>query len=193
MRHQTLKRGLVSAITAFAVSLTGAGLMAQPTVADASTSDLPSGELTAERADSKALSLLETVEARGDLSVFLELVRAAELSGDLERNGTYTLLVPDNASFAHLQRIDSMEHMRRFVLRHVIPGRHSAAELAERGFASTMAPDQGRQGFSVDTEGDRLVIGEVAWVVDGDIETRNGVIHVLSRFLPQPSKQSAAR
>lgn len=138
------------------------------------------------------MSLLEAVEQLDGLSAFLTLVEAAELTEYLDGIGSYTILAPHNSAFAYLREtaINSRELVRNFVLRHVAPGRHTAAELAKRGFVSTLRQDQRRQGFRVKQSDGQLVIGD-AWVVTEDVEAPNGVIHVLSRSLKQPAARDA--
>jgi uncharacterized surface protein with fasciclin (FAS1) repeats len=178
-----VRTALAVAVSAFGIGLTTGTLSADVITPIAqSGAAVPIGAATGSSADD---NLLEAARAEGGLSAFLALVDAAELGRLLESDGPLTVFAPHNAAFAtdRLLGRQDREDVRRLVLRHVVRGKYNLGDLAERDHVNSIAEDRSFTALSVERVGERIVIGGEAWIVGESIETRNGVIHVISRVL----------
>ena len=129
-------------------------------------------------------------EKAGQFSTLLAAVSAAGLAEVLDGDGPFTVFAPTDDAFKALPKgtVETLlkpENKQKLVdiLKfHVVSGRVYADQAAEAGQATTLL------GSVVETavSADGLRIND-SLVVKGDLETANGVIHVIdSVLLPQP-------
>ncbi|MDX1388874.1 MAG: fasciclin domain-containing protein [Acidobacteriota bacterium] len=123
--------------------------------------------------------LISTLDAEG-LTVFADLVEAAELADDLEREDALTLFVPHNAAFARVPEdvVKGSDHARAAVLHltttgttgvlSVLDGSEHATSLRPFGPVGGLTVELGEDGrLSVrDTDQRANVIGEAVMVDD---------------------------
>ncbi|MFB6249682.1 MAG: fasciclin domain-containing protein [Salinibacter sp.] len=122
---------------------------------------------------------------------FSTLVRALDSTGldsVLATEGPYTLFAPPDTAFAALPRgtvpallAKRQDRLRTILAHHVVEGRVPLRALADTSVLTTLGGDTVRvQG------GDSIRVG-TARVLDGDVETANGLIHVIDAVLRPPS------
>ncbi len=129
-------------------------------------------------------SLLETIEAHPELSIFAEILAASGLGERLATTGTLTVFAPSNAAFAgfdeaELRALADNPGTLNFVLRHhMVNGAIPAAALGRSPTFSTL---QGSE-LLVDAYGSAIRISG-ARVLATDLRATNGVVHIVGGLL----------
>ena len=130
--------------------------------------------------------IVDTAVSAGSFNTLVTAVKAAGLVETLKGDGPYTVFAPTDEAFAKVPKatLDGLladkEALRKVLLYHVVPGKVSAAEVVKLTSAKTA------QGSSVTINATNGVMIDNAKVVKADIETSNGMIHVIDTvILPQ--------
>lgn len=119
--------------------------------------------------------IVATAKAAGSFSTLIAAVEAAGLGPTLQGEGPFTVLAPTDAAFAKLPEgtldalLQDKAALESLLTYHVIPGRLSAADLVEAGEAVTV-------------NGAPVTLAQLD-VATADVETSNGMIHVLDTVL----------
>lgn len=126
---------------------------------------------------------------------FTTLVTAldsARLDSQLASGGPYTLFAPTNAAFERLPDgtiddllTDQQDRLREILLYHVADGRHLSASIPASD--TLRLPMLGGAALPLSRVDDTLRAGTVD-VLTADVETANGVIHVLDGVLRPPEE-----
>jgi uncharacterized surface protein with fasciclin (FAS1) repeats len=134
----------------------------------------------------QSMDIVDTAVAAGDFTMLVKAVQAAGLVDTLKGKGPYTVFAPTDAAFAKLSEeqlnnlLSNKEALTEVLTYHVVPGKVLANDVAKLKSAETV---QG-QPLNIDTSDGVQV--ENAKVVKADIETSNGVIHVIDTvMMPQ--------
>ncbi len=170
---QTLKFALIPAsmLTALAILLY---LLA------VSTSSVIAGEMSKRTAQ---LDIVDTAIAAGDFSTLVTAIKAADLVETLKGEGPFTVFAPTDEAFAQIpeDKLNSLLQdkaaLTAVLTYHVVPGKVTAAEVMELNSAKTV------QGQSITIDTSEGVKVDNAKVVKTDIETSNGVIHVIDAVI----------
>ena len=131
--------------------------------------------------------IVDTAVAAGDFNTLATALEAADLVGTLKGEGPFTVFAPTDEAFAKLPAgtleslLNNKEQLTAILTYHVVPGDVRAADVVKLNSAKTV------QGSEIDIEVmDGKVMVDNAQVVKTDIETSNGVIHVIDTvILPQ--------
>jgi len=131
-------------------------------------------------------NIVETASQAGSFSTLLKAATEAGLAPTLAEGGPFTVFAPTDAAFeklgmrtlGELLEPRNREKLRSILSYHVVPGRVYASDAVAAGRAETLHGDRVPCRIS---DG-RLTIGQ-AGVVKSDIETSNGVIHVIDTVL----------
>lgn len=130
--------------------------------------------------------IVDTAVAAGQFNTLVTAVTAAGLVETLKGEGPFTVFAPNDAAFAKIPKADldallaDQEKLSAVLTYHVVPGKMMAADLAGKTALKTV---QGGE-LTLDTSNGVTVDG--ASVISADIETSNGVIHVIdSVVLPK--------
>ena len=128
--------------------------------------------------------IVATAQAAGDFNTLLAAAQAAGLVETLQSAGPFTVFAPTDAAFAKLpegaveQLLANPEQLRQVLLYHVVPGRVMASDVVALSSATTA------QGSDVAiTLADGSVMINNATVTATDIESSNGVIHVIDTVI----------
>ena len=127
--------------------------------------------------------IVETAVAAGSFNTLVAAVQAAGLVETLKGEGPFTVFAPTDAAFAKLpegtidQLLANPDRLAAILTYHVVPGKVMAADVAALSSATTVEGSD----ISIDTEMGVMVNN--ANVVTADIETSNGVIHVIDTVL----------
>ena len=143
-------------------------------------------------------SLWTSAAADADLTTFTNALQVAGVEPTLRSNGPYTVFAPTNAAFAlmpvterePLLQPEHLSDLRALLTYHIVPGRLTAADLAQRATQAggqfeltTMQGDALKVAF---TDG-RLTItddlGHAAVILEADQTAPNGVIHAVDSVL----------
>ena len=148
-----------------------------PAVADAHCGSCGSHEAT-------SADIVATASSAGNFNTLVAAVQAAGLVETLQSKGPYTVFAPTDEAFAKLPdgTVESLlanpDKLREILLYHVVPGKVMAADVVNLSSATTA------QGSDVAF---KLADGSVqindALVTATDIETSNGVIHVIDTVI----------
>jgi transforming growth factor-beta-induced protein len=146
------------------------------------TATLAAGERTKK-------DIVDTAVAAGSFTTLAAALQAADLVGTLKGDGPFTVFAPTDAAFAKLPAgtLESLllpenkQKLQAILTYHVVPGSVSAAQVMKLKSAKTVNGQS--VAVAVANGGVRI---DGANVVKADIQTSNGVIHVIdSVILPK--------
>ena len=127
--------------------------------------------------------IVDTAVAAGSFDTLVAAVQAAGLAETLKGDGPFTVFAPTDDAFAKLPEgtvealLDDPEQLSAILTYHVVAGKLMAADVVA---ADSLQTVQGGE-LDVDTS-DGARIGGAA-IVQTDITTSNGVIHVIDTVL----------
>jgi uncharacterized surface protein with fasciclin (FAS1) repeats len=128
--------------------------------------------------------IVATAKAAGSFNTLLAAADAAGLVETLQSDGPFTVFAPTDEAFAKLPEgtIDMLladkEKLRAVLLYHVVPGKVMAADVVGLNSATTA---QGSDLHIMLADGSVMI--DNATVTATDIETSNGVIHVIDTVI----------
>ncbi|MEM7243729.1 MAG: fasciclin domain-containing protein [Acidobacteriota bacterium] len=130
--------------------------------------------------------VVTTAVEAGSFGTLAAALQAADLVGALRGDGPFTVFAPTDAAFADLPEgalaelleTKNVEKLREILTFHVVPGRIYSDDILAGAELDTL---QGRS-LKAELRGGAVRIGD-AKVVTADLETTNGVIHVLDGVL----------
>ncbi|MDT8427255.1 MAG: fasciclin domain-containing protein [Pseudomonadales bacterium] len=130
----------------------------------------------------KAADIVDTAIAAGQFNTLVAAVQAAGLVDTLKGEGPFTVFAPSDEAFAKLPAgtVESLllpenrDTLVAVLTYHVVPGKIMSADIA--GATTEVATVQGGMLAVNATNGVKI---NDATVVAADIETDNGVIHVI--------------
>jgi len=137
-------------------------------------------------ATAKPADIVDTAASVEDFSTLVAAVKAAGLVETLKGDGPFTVFAPRNAAFAklpegtveNLLKPENKDKLISILTYHVVPGKVMAADVVKLSSAKTV------QGSTVDIKvKDGSVMIDAAKVVKTDIETSNGVIHIIDSVI----------
>ena len=134
----------------------------------------------------KAQDIVDTAIAAGQFNTLVAAVQAAGLVDVLKGDGPFTVFAPTDDAFAalpegtveNLLKPENKDQLVAVLTYHVVPGKIMSSDIA--GEKTEVASVEGSE-LSVDATDGVKVDGAV--VVAADIETTNGVIHVIDQVV----------
>ena len=152
---------------------------------------LPPAEEAAEMSDSMmAQDIVDIAAADDRFETLVAAVTAAGLVDTLKSEGPFTVFAPTDDAFAALPEgtVDALladiPALTNILTYHVVPGKVMAADVVNLTSADTA---QG-QPVQISVQDGRVFIND-AEVIITDIETSNGVIHVIDAVIIPPTPQ----
>jgi uncharacterized surface protein with fasciclin (FAS1) repeats len=141
--------------------------------------------------EAATMNIVETAQATPDLSTLVDAVVAADLVETLSGEGPFTVFAPTNQAFealppAELQRLlqpANKDELAKILTYHVVAGDVMAADLSDGQKVETVEG----QDITVTIDGDTVKLNDTATVVQPDIETSNGTVHVIDGVLLPPN------
>ena len=127
--------------------------------------------------------VVDTAIAAGSFQTLVKAVQAAGLVETLKGEGPFTVFAPTDEAFAKLPEgalenlLADKDKLTAVLTYHVVPGKVMAADVVKLKSAKTV------QGQSIDIDTSNGVKVDSANVVKTDIETSNGVIHVIDAVI----------
>jgi uncharacterized surface protein with fasciclin (FAS1) repeats len=130
--------------------------------------------------------IVDTAVSAGSFNTLVAAVKAADLVDTLKGEGPFTVFAPTDEAFAKLPagtvedllKPENKEKLQAILLYHVVPGKVMAADVVK----VTSAKTANEMDLKVMVDGNMVKINE-AQVVQTDIMTSNGVIHVIDTVL----------
>lgn len=128
-----------------------------------------------------ATTIMDVVETDERLTTFQTLVEAAILADNLNQDGPFTVFAPTDEAFAAFEamREESGLNLTDVLLYHVVNGRYNAAALTARSNLPTLA---GERLYFNDVD-DTMKINQMATISVADIQTSNGIVHIIDHVL----------
>lgn len=139
-----------------------------------------------ETADTGSLDIVDTAIADGRFTTLVAAVEAAGLVDALKAEGPFTVFAPTDEAFSKLPegtveellKPENQEKLQQILLYHVVEGKVTSADVANLDTANTLAD----LPLSIQVDSGTVKIND-AQVVITDIETSNGIIHVIDTVL----------
>jgi uncharacterized surface protein with fasciclin (FAS1) repeats len=128
-------------------------------------------------------NIVETAVGAGSFNTLVAAVKAAGLVDTLSSPGQFTVFAPTDEAFAKLPAgtvealLKDIPKLTAILTYHVVPGKVMAADVVKLNAAKTV---QGQEVSIVVNGGVKV---DNAHVIKTDIETDNGVIHVIDSVL----------
>jgi LPXTG-motif cell wall-anchored protein len=146
------------------------------------------------RAAEQQKDIVDTAVAAGSFNTLVAAVQAAGLVDALKGEGPFTVFAPTDDAFATLpqETIDALladptGDLTQILLYHVVAGKVMAADLSDGLEADTL---QGKPVTFALSDGGAKV--NDANIIATDIETSNGVIHVIDSVILPPADEAMA-
>jgi len=135
--------------------------------------------------------IVDTAVADGRFTTLVAAVTAAELVETLKGEGPFTVFAPTDDAFAKLPagtidellKPENKQALTDILLYHVVSGKVMAADVTGLTSATTVLG----KDVAVKVEGGNVFIND-AQVIITDIETSNGVIHVIDTVILPPAE-----
>jgi uncharacterized surface protein with fasciclin (FAS1) repeats len=130
--------------------------------------------------------IVDTAVAAGSFNTLVAAVQAAGLVDTLKSDGPFTVFAPTDAAFAalpagtieNLLKPENKETLVKILTYHVVSGKVMSADIAGKTLSQATV-----EGSTVDINATNGVMIDGANVVTADIETSNGVIHVIDKVI----------
>jgi uncharacterized surface protein with fasciclin (FAS1) repeats len=128
--------------------------------------------------------IIATARAAGNFTTLLAAIDAAGLTTTLQGAGPFTVFAPTDAAFAALPAgtvqalLNDIPKLTGILTYHVVPGKVMASQVV--GLSS--APTVNGKALAITVTNGQVRINGVR-VIQTDIQTSNGVIHVLEGVL----------
>ena len=165
------------------VSVYVAALMLSSVVAPAAILSYPQAVMAEETAKK---DIVDTAVAAGSFKTLTAALKAAGLVDTLKGTGPFTVFAPTDDAFAKLPagtvddllKPENKEKLVAILTYHVVPAKAMAKDVAGMSSAKTV---NGKE-LKLKVEGGKVLVNG-ATVTKADIETSNGVIHVIDTVL----------
>jgi uncharacterized surface protein with fasciclin (FAS1) repeats len=133
-----------------------------------------------------AKDIVDTAASNDQFSTLVAAVKAAGLVDTLKGDGPFTVFAPTNEAFSmlpagtveNLLKPENKDQLVAILTYHVVPGKVMSGDLAGKRIQAATV-----QGTVVDIDATDGVTVNKANVTAADIETDNGVIHVIDQVI----------
>jgi uncharacterized surface protein with fasciclin (FAS1) repeats len=135
-------------------------------------------------------NLLETLKNDGRFDTLVAALEAAGLDAPLATGGPLTVFAPTDAAFAALPPgtveglLADIDALKNILLYHVVSGEKNARSLLRERHVTTL------QGSAVNVYRRWAVFVNRSKVIEGDIDSSNGIIHAINAVLLPPAAPS---
>lgn len=142
--------------------------------------------LTLGSVSAKAADIVDTAVSAGSFNTLVTAVQAAGLVETLKGEGPFTVFAPTDEAFAKLPagtvedllKPENKDKLVSILTYHVVPGKVMSGDIAGKEMMVASV-----QGDTIDVNATNGVMVDGASVVTADIETDNGVIHVIDSVI----------
>jgi uncharacterized surface protein with fasciclin (FAS1) repeats len=136
-------------------------------------------------------NVIDTAKAAGSFGTLLAAVDAAELTETLKGKGPFTVFAPTDAAFAalpagtveNLLRPENKTQLQNVLKYHVVSGKVRSGKVV----TLTAAPTLLGPNVAVKVEGGNVFLNDTTKVMTVDVDSSNGVIHVIDKVLLPPT------
>ena len=135
--------------------------------------------------------IVDTAVKAGSFNTLVAAVKAAGLVETLKGVGPFTVFAPTDEAFAKLPKgtvedllkPENKAKLTSILTYHVVPGKIMSKDIAGKALKAKSV-----QGAEISVDATKGVMVDAAKVVTADIETSNGVIHVIDTVIMPPAK-----
>ncbi len=139
--------------------------------------------------------IVDTAVADGRFTTLVAAVEAAGLVDTLKSEGPFTVFAPTDDAFAKLPagtvedllKPENLETLKTILLYHVVPGKVMAADVVTLDGKTADTAAEGNS-IAISVKDGKVFLNDTVEVIITDIETANGVIHVIDTVLLPPAK-----
>lgn len=130
-----------------------------------------------------ASDIVDTAVSAGKFNTLVTAVKAADLVDTLKGPGPYTVFAPTDEAFAKIPKADldallaNKEKLAAVLTYHVVPGKVMAAQVKPGNVKTAQGSD-----IAITVDNGKVKVND-ANVIQTDIETSNGVIHVIDSVI----------
>ncbi|GAB5489812.1 MAG: hypothetical protein Phog2KO_00270 [Phototrophicaceae bacterium] len=127
-----------------------------------------------------------------EFTVLLELLEASDLSSDLsDEDAEFTVFAPTDAAFEALLSdneldiealLEDIDGLRDILLYHVVDGIAESGDLEDGQKLETLQ----EISITIGIDGETVTLNDIATIVTADVQTSNGIIHVIDAVLLPP-------
>ncbi|MGF1672051.1 MAG: fasciclin domain-containing protein [Rivularia sp. (in: cyanobacteria)] len=127
--------------------------------------------------------IVDTAVSAGSFNTLVAAVKAAGLVDTLKSKGPFTVFAPTDDAFAKLPEgtvdglLKDIPQLKKILTYHVVSGKVMAADVVKLDSATTV------EGSEVKIDASNGVKINDATVSQADVETDNGVIHIIDTVL----------
>lgn len=130
--------------------------------------------------------IVDTAAGAGSFNTLVAAVKAADLVDTLKSAGPFTVFAPTDEAFGKLPagtvesllKPENKEKLQAILLYHVVPGEVSAADVVTLSSAKTASD----MDLAIVVDGQTVMVNK-ARVIQADIMTSNGIIHVIDTVM----------
>jgi uncharacterized surface protein with fasciclin (FAS1) repeats len=135
--------------------------------------------------------IVATATKNGSFTTLVAALKAADLVTTLQGKGPFTVFAPNDAAFAKVPKATLDElllpankaKLASLLTYHVVAGKVSSKDLAGKTMKSKSV-----EGHELTIDGTNGVMVNGAKVIGADIDTANGIIHVVDSVIMLPAK-----
>ena len=130
-------------------------------------------------------TIVDIAIADGRFTTLVAALQAADLAGVLAGDGPFTVFAPTDAAFAALPEgtvealLGDIPALTDILLYHVVAGEVTAEDALAAGIAPTLEDSS----VAISNLLGNVVLDQNSLVIERDIVTSNGIIHVVNRVL----------
>jgi uncharacterized surface protein with fasciclin (FAS1) repeats len=134
--------------------------------------------------------IVETAISAGSFTTLAKALQEADLVDALQADGPYTVFAPTDEAFAKLPEgtleklLQDKEALQNILLYHVVSGKFTSKDVVKFTEAATLA----KASLSINVSDGKVKIND-SNIIRTDIETTNGIIHVIDTVLLPPSAE----
>lgn len=137
-------------------------------------------------------TIVETAVATPELSTLVTAVTQAELATVLQGEGPFTVFAPVNDAFAALPtetlesllQPENIEDLQGVLTYHVVPGAVMSSDLTDGMVVNSV----NGESLTINVNDAGVSINGSANVTTADIQTSNGVVHIIDSVLLPPAQ-----
>ena len=130
--------------------------------------------------------IVDTAVEAGQFNTLAAALDAAGLVGTLKGDGPFTVFAPTDEAFAKLPegtvemllKPENKDKLIAILTYHVVPGKVAAADVVKLDEATTVNGAE----VAIEFDGESVMVDN-ATVIAADIETSNGIIHVIDTVI----------
>ncbi len=129
-------------------------------------------------------TIVDFVAGDSRFTTLVSALSEANLVETLQGRGPFTVLAPTNDAFSALDAIPEGETLKKVLLYHVVGKKLRTQKLLKEEIVETLAGENINVSLN---EANEIVINDTVKLIQANIRTSNGIIHVLSSVLIPPS------